>query len=247
MVLLAYRHGLRALELVDLRWDQIDFDSATLAVRRAKKGTPSTHPIRVTNCGHCAGCIASRIPSRHSCSRPNAVRRSPRRGLPGLSSVRGGGWLRVQGPSAHAAPRLRLRPGQQGPRHAGAAGLSGPPQHPAHGALYRVVAGSVQRLLAARSRRAAPASAEGPPSLRSNPETDPRNPGREPRIGSMAPKYIYIPQSVAPRSVFLRGPNFRAACFVARTGWDPVLFFYFFFRGPVCDRAVVTMGHGGAA
>ena len=46
MVLLAYRHGLRASELVDLRWDQIDFNNATLAVRRAKKGTPSTHPIR---------------------------------------------------------------------------------------------------------------------------------------------------------------------------------------------------------
>src|SRR5450755_1913513 len=46
MVLLAYRHGLRASELVDLRWDQVDFDNATLAVRRAKKGTPSTHPVR---------------------------------------------------------------------------------------------------------------------------------------------------------------------------------------------------------
>src|ERR1700727_1333643 len=46
MVLLAYRHGLRASELVDLRWDQIDFGNATLAVRRAKMGTPSTHPIR---------------------------------------------------------------------------------------------------------------------------------------------------------------------------------------------------------
>jgi integrase len=46
MVLLAYRHGFRAIELVDLRWDQIDFGNATLAVRRAKKGTPSTHPIR---------------------------------------------------------------------------------------------------------------------------------------------------------------------------------------------------------
>jgi type 1 fimbriae regulatory protein FimB/type 1 fimbriae regulatory protein FimE len=46
MILVAYRHGLRASELVDLRWDQIDFDTATLAVRRAKKGTPSTHPIR---------------------------------------------------------------------------------------------------------------------------------------------------------------------------------------------------------
>jgi integrase len=46
MILVAYRHGLRASELVDLRWDQIDFERATLAVRRAKKGTPATHPIR---------------------------------------------------------------------------------------------------------------------------------------------------------------------------------------------------------
>jgi integrase len=46
MILLAYRHGLRAIELVDLRWDQIDFNRATMAVRRAKKGTPSTHPLQ---------------------------------------------------------------------------------------------------------------------------------------------------------------------------------------------------------
>jgi integrase len=45
MVLLAYRHGLRAAELVDLHWDQADFNSATLHVRRVKKGTPSTHPL----------------------------------------------------------------------------------------------------------------------------------------------------------------------------------------------------------
>jgi integrase len=46
MILVAYRHGFRAAELVDLRWDQIDFEQATLAVRRVKRGTPSTHPIR---------------------------------------------------------------------------------------------------------------------------------------------------------------------------------------------------------
>jgi integrase len=45
MLLVAYRHGLRASELVDLRWDQIDFETASLAVRRAKKGSPATHPI----------------------------------------------------------------------------------------------------------------------------------------------------------------------------------------------------------
>ena len=45
MLLVAYRHGLRASELVDLRWDQIDFRTAFLHVRRVKQGTPSTHPI----------------------------------------------------------------------------------------------------------------------------------------------------------------------------------------------------------
>jgi integrase len=45
MVLVAYRHGLRASELVDLRWDQVEFATATLHVRRVKKGTPSTHPV----------------------------------------------------------------------------------------------------------------------------------------------------------------------------------------------------------
>jgi integrase len=45
MVLVAYRHGLRAAELVDLRWEQVDFRTATLHVRRVKQGTPSTHPI----------------------------------------------------------------------------------------------------------------------------------------------------------------------------------------------------------
>jgi integrase len=45
MLLVAYRHGLRAFELVDLRWDQVEFKTASLHVRRAKQGTPSTHPI----------------------------------------------------------------------------------------------------------------------------------------------------------------------------------------------------------
>ena len=38
--------------------------------------------------------------------------------------------------------------GQQRPRYAGVAGLPRPPQHPAHGAIHRVVAGQVQGFLA---------------------------------------------------------------------------------------------------
>jgi site-specific recombinase XerD len=45
MILVAYRHGLRASELVDLRWDQVSFSGAVLHVRRRKAGTPSTHPL----------------------------------------------------------------------------------------------------------------------------------------------------------------------------------------------------------
>ena len=43
--LMAYRHGLRAAEVVDLRWEQVDFKTATLHIRRAKNGTPATHPL----------------------------------------------------------------------------------------------------------------------------------------------------------------------------------------------------------
>jgi len=45
MILVAFRHGLRAAEVCDLRWDQIDFSGAVLHVRRVKNGTPSTHPL----------------------------------------------------------------------------------------------------------------------------------------------------------------------------------------------------------
>jgi type 1 fimbriae regulatory protein FimB/type 1 fimbriae regulatory protein FimE len=45
MLLVGYRHGLRAAEIVDLRWEQVDFKTATMHVRRVKRGTPSIHPV----------------------------------------------------------------------------------------------------------------------------------------------------------------------------------------------------------
>jgi integrase len=45
MVLMAFRHGLSASELVDLRWEQIDPEHALLHVRRFKNGSPATHPL----------------------------------------------------------------------------------------------------------------------------------------------------------------------------------------------------------
>jgi integrase len=46
MLLIAYRHGFRASEVCDLRWDQIDLDQARLHVKRVKRGTPSVHPLQ---------------------------------------------------------------------------------------------------------------------------------------------------------------------------------------------------------
>src|SRR5215468_2078833 len=44
-ILIAYRHGLRASEVVSLRWDDVDFASGKMHVRRSKRGTASVHPI----------------------------------------------------------------------------------------------------------------------------------------------------------------------------------------------------------
>jgi integrase len=41
MVLIAFRHGVRASELVDLRWEQVDLEHALPHVRRLKNGSPA--------------------------------------------------------------------------------------------------------------------------------------------------------------------------------------------------------------
>jgi integrase len=46
MILIAYRHGLRASELCDLQWSQIELNTGRLHVRRSKRGTPSVHPLQ---------------------------------------------------------------------------------------------------------------------------------------------------------------------------------------------------------
>src|SRR5262249_13931085 len=46
MILVAYRHGLRASEVCDLQWQQIELSEGRLHVHRVKNGIPSVHPIR---------------------------------------------------------------------------------------------------------------------------------------------------------------------------------------------------------
>src|SRR5262249_50231606 len=55
MILIGYRHGLRASELCDLQWSQLELATGRLHVRRAKNGTPSVpiHPHMLRHgCGY---------------------------------------------------------------------------------------------------------------------------------------------------------------------------------------------------
>ena len=45
MILMAFRHGLRASELCELQWSDVEFESGSLHLRRAKGGAASTHPL----------------------------------------------------------------------------------------------------------------------------------------------------------------------------------------------------------
>jgi integrase len=45
MLLITSRHGLRASEVCGLQWSDVEFESATLHLRRAKGGATATHPL----------------------------------------------------------------------------------------------------------------------------------------------------------------------------------------------------------
>jgi type 1 fimbriae regulatory protein FimB/type 1 fimbriae regulatory protein FimE len=45
MIKMAFRHGLRAVEVTRLKWDHVDLERRTLTVVRAKKGKRSVHDL----------------------------------------------------------------------------------------------------------------------------------------------------------------------------------------------------------
>jgi integrase len=45
MIRMAFHHGLRATELVNLEWTRVNFDAGTLTVHRAKEGDDAVHHI----------------------------------------------------------------------------------------------------------------------------------------------------------------------------------------------------------
>ena len=144
MILVGYRHGFRASELVDLQWTQIDFNAGTMAVRRVKKGSPSTHPIRGDELR------ALRRLQREQDPRSPFVFTSER-GSPFTTA----GFARMVERAGNAA-ELGFKAHPHMLRHAagyalankgvdtpGSTGLSRPQERPAHGQVHRAVTGSV--------------------------------------------------------------------------------------------------------
>ena len=75
-ILVAYRHGLRASEVVVLRWDDIDLTTGRLHVHRAKGGMPACIRYLHGKAGHRASSCGKRQHPHTSSSR-NVAHRFP--------------------------------------------------------------------------------------------------------------------------------------------------------------------------
>src|SRR6266511_4124185 len=54
LALLAYRHGFRVSELIDVRLEELDLKTARLFVRRLKSSLSTEHPLEETICARSA-------------------------------------------------------------------------------------------------------------------------------------------------------------------------------------------------
>src|SRR5262249_46989480 len=133
MILVAYRHGLRASEVCDLQWQQIELSEGRLHVHRVKNGIPSVHPIRG--------------------DQMRALRKLGRdcpKEAYGFVSERGGPIScqdAIPDPPAHAPPCLRVQARQRWPRHARPPALPRAQEHRAHRSVHRHGTRPLQGLL----------------------------------------------------------------------------------------------------
>ena len=158
-ILVAYRHGLRASEIVALRWDDIDLATGRLHVRRAKGGDASVHPISARERR------ALRKLLREAPTSPLRLHLgTSRSSFPRRISAHGGQGgrgceIHLSRSYPHAAARLRVQARQRRPRHSRHPGLSRPPLHHVHGSLLpspRRSVGAGRRDLLSSVRRARP-------------------------------------------------------------------------------------------
>ena len=81
--LVCFLHDLRVSELIDLRWDDIDWRAGTIRIRRLRARWTGFISLSVTRHRACGDCNESKSPSVRMCSRQSAARP-----LPGSPSTR---------------------------------------------------------------------------------------------------------------------------------------------------------------
>ena len=155
MILTAYRHALRASEVCDLEWSQVDFERAELHVRRAKNGKATTHPIR--------GDELRELRKLRRESTGSFVFMTERGGPFTTDSFN---WLvkptgkkaklPFQVPRPPIATQRRLQVGWRWSRHPLDPRLYRPQRHQTHGQIYRTRPYTVPRFLEIESLGGAP-------------------------------------------------------------------------------------------
>ena len=144
MVLVAFRHGLRASELVDLRWEQVDLEHALLHVHKLKNGSPATHPLTGKELR-----ALRRLQREQELKSPFVF--TSERGTP---FTKRGFQAMVERAGKAARFDMKIHPhmlrhacGQRRRRYQNDPGLSRSQVDPAYGALHRAGANSVQKLV----------------------------------------------------------------------------------------------------
>jgi integrase len=148
MILIAFRHGLRAGELCDLQWHQVELAAGRLHVRRSKRGTPSVHPIQGDEIRALRRLQREQPLGPHVFTSERGGPMTPKsfHALIERLGKRAGMPFPIH-PHMPAA-RVRLRPGERRPRYAGPPSMARPSQHPAYSAVHRAGPGPVQGVLA---------------------------------------------------------------------------------------------------
>ena len=133
LILIAFRHGLRPVEAVGLRWDAIDFDRGEIHIARVKRGSAATHPLAGRELR------ALRQLQREQEPKSSFVFTSER-GAPFATggfqdfgrASRKSDWMRLSGPPSHAPACVRLRACQSRAFDSRGAGVSRSSQYPTH-------------------------------------------------------------------------------------------------------------------
>ena len=135
MILMAFRHGLRASELCSLRWDQADLVHGRLHVNRLKEWHPFRPPADRHRTSRPAPSPA-RTETRTICLHERARRSDVRSCLsPDGDAAWSGRQNAVSNPSPHVAAFNWVQAGQSGCGYSVAATLSRPQEHPAYGSI----------------------------------------------------------------------------------------------------------------